>query len=113
MEEDLRKLAINLSVCPFPEYLNEVLRAKWVFPGDSLNGITKKFYALVVLSNFTREIVIWTNNLLQSLSTDPLTFKKFLLQIKRATEFAADVTQNSMQMCTQAQAANVLVRRNL
>lgn len=63
--------------------------------------------ASAVLSNFTRAIMVWPDNLLQDLDIDSLTFMRPLLMIKRAAEFSVDVSQNIVQFCARAQAANL------
>ncbi|KAL8176730.1 UNVERIFIED_CONTAM: hypothetical protein K2H54_037964 [Gekko kuhli] len=65
------------------------------------------------LSNFTRATAIWADNLLQDPDVSPLVLKRTLLKMKRAAEFAADASQDSIQFCARAQAANIIIRRNI
>lgn len=66
-----------------------------------------------VLSNFTRAIVVWADNLLQEQDPDPLIFKRTLLKIKRAAQFESDASLDAIQFSARAQAANVVAHRNL
>lgn len=67
--------------------------------------------ALEVLSNFSRVIVFWTDDLLQEADTDPLAIKRSLLKIKRAAQFSADDSQDAIQFS--AHVAIVVVHRNV
>ncbi|KAL8181928.1 UNVERIFIED_CONTAM: hypothetical protein K2H54_034813 [Gekko kuhli] len=65
------------------------------------------------MSNFTRATAIWADNLLQNPEVSPLDLRRTLLKMKCAAEFAADASQNSIQFCTRAQAANIIICRNI
>ncbi|KAL8183696.1 UNVERIFIED_CONTAM: hypothetical protein K2H54_048893 [Gekko kuhli] len=65
------------------------------------------------LSNFTRATAIWADNLLQNPEVSPLVLRQTLLKMKRAAEFAADASQDNIQFCARAQAANIIIRRNI
>ncbi|KAL8174801.1 UNVERIFIED_CONTAM: hypothetical protein K2H54_054054 [Gekko kuhli] len=65
------------------------------------------------LSNFTRATAIWADNLLQNPEVSPLVLRRTLLKMKRAAEFAADASQDNIQFCARAQAANIIIRRNI
>ncbi|KAL8190824.1 UNVERIFIED_CONTAM: hypothetical protein K2H54_062161 [Gekko kuhli] len=65
------------------------------------------------LSNFTRATAIWADNLLQNPEVSPLVLRRTLLKMKRAAEFAADASQDNIQFCARAQAANITIRRNI
>ncbi|KAL8207158.1 UNVERIFIED_CONTAM: hypothetical protein K2H54_046717 [Gekko kuhli] len=65
------------------------------------------------LSNFTRATAIWADNLLQDPEVSPLVLRRTLLKMKRAAEFAADASQDNIQFCARAQAANIIIRRNI
>ncbi|KAL8174810.1 UNVERIFIED_CONTAM: hypothetical protein K2H54_054170 [Gekko kuhli] len=69
--------------------------------------------AAAALSNFTRATAIWADNLLQNPEVSPLVLKRTLLKMKRAAEFAADASQDNIQFCARAQAANITIRRNI
>ncbi|KAL8203626.1 UNVERIFIED_CONTAM: hypothetical protein K2H54_058173 [Gekko kuhli] len=43
----------------------------------------------------------------------PLVLKRTLLKMKCAAEFAVDASQDNIQFCTRAQAANIIIRRNI
>lgn len=69
--------------------------------------------ASAVLSNFTRAIILWADDLVNNTEASPLERKRALLKIKRAAEFASDASQDTLQFATRAQAANVIIRRNI
>ncbi|KAL8199288.1 UNVERIFIED_CONTAM: hypothetical protein K2H54_039289 [Gekko kuhli] len=70
-------------------------------------------HAAAALSNFTRATAIWADNLLQNPEVSPLVLRRTLLKMKRAAEFAADASQDNIQFCARAQAANITIRRNI
>ncbi|KAL8203143.1 UNVERIFIED_CONTAM: hypothetical protein K2H54_041896, partial [Gekko kuhli] len=65
------------------------------------------------LSNFNRATTTWANNLLKNPEVSLLVLRRTLLKMKRAAEFAADASQDNIQFCTRAQAANIIVHRNI
>ncbi|KAL8187804.1 UNVERIFIED_CONTAM: hypothetical protein K2H54_056241 [Gekko kuhli] len=65
------------------------------------------------LSNFTRATAIWADNLLQNLEVSLLVLRRTLLKMKSAVEFTADASQDNIQFCTRAQAANIITCRNI
>ncbi|KAL8181859.1 UNVERIFIED_CONTAM: hypothetical protein K2H54_032569 [Gekko kuhli] len=65
------------------------------------------------LSNFTRATTISADDLLQNPEVSPLDLMRTLLKMKRVAEFAANVSQESIQFCARAQVANIIIRRNI
>ncbi|KAL8185532.1 UNVERIFIED_CONTAM: hypothetical protein K2H54_054470 [Gekko kuhli] len=65
------------------------------------------------LLNFTRATAIWADNLLQNSEVSLLVLRRTLQKMKRAAEFAADASQDNIQFCARAQAASIIVCRNI
>ncbi|KAL8220845.1 UNVERIFIED_CONTAM: hypothetical protein K2H54_055529 [Gekko kuhli] len=93
---------------------------KDVFDCKNENALKKAHEAMslairsaATLSNFTRATAIWADNLLQDPEVSPLVLRRTLLKMKRAAEFAADASQDNIQFCARAQAANIIIRRNI
>ncbi|KAL8169260.1 UNVERIFIED_CONTAM: hypothetical protein K2H54_041994 [Gekko kuhli] len=93
---------------------------KDAFDRKNENALKKAHEAMLLairsaatLSNFTRATAIWADNLLQNPKVSLLVLRRTLLKMKRAAEFAADASQDNIQFCTRAQAANIIIRRNI
>ncbi|KAL8181879.1 UNVERIFIED_CONTAM: hypothetical protein K2H54_033503 [Gekko kuhli] len=69
-------------------------------------------HSAAALSDFTRATAIWADNLLQNPEVSPLVLRRTLLKMKRVAEFTGDTSQDSIQFCAQAKAANI-IRRNI
>ncbi|KAL8182177.1 UNVERIFIED_CONTAM: hypothetical protein K2H54_046619 [Gekko kuhli] len=67
----------------------------------------------VALSNFTRATAIWADDLLHNPEVSLLDLRRTLLKMKHVAEFVADASQDNIQFCNRAQAANIIIRRNI
>ncbi|KAL8194306.1 UNVERIFIED_CONTAM: hypothetical protein K2H54_013679 [Gekko kuhli] len=82
-------------------------------PKKSHEAMSLVIRSAAALSNFTRATAIWADNLLQNPEVSPLVLRRTLLKMKRVAEFAADASQDNIQFCARAQAANITIRRNI
>lgn len=69
--------------------------------------------ASVVMSNFIRAIILWAGNLIENPEVSPLERRRVLLKIKRVAEFTSSASPDTLQFGAGAQAAIIIIKRNI